>query len=126
MLSVNPGRPGSAALARVLERWIAHFHGVTAKIEPVREIPDDEWVWHVGLDAEATAMLNAIYNGGEVDEDTMKRVVALFRAEFPDASALRAELKGAPVFLGLAMTQEGTLRMKPQNLLLNLPLARRA
>ena len=126
VLSVNPGRPGSAALARLLERWIAHFHGVTAKIEPVREIPDDEWVWHVGLDAEATTMLNAIYNGGEPDEDTMKRVVALFRAEFPDAAALRAELKGAPVFLGLAMTPEGTLRMKPQNLLLNLPLARRA
>jgi len=30
------------------------------------------------------------------------------------------------VFLGMAMTAEGLLRMKPQNLLNNLPLARRA
>jgi len=30
------------------------------------------------------------------------------------------------VFLGLAVTPDHRLRMKPQNLLLNLPLARRA
>jgi hypothetical protein len=35
-------------------------------------------------------------------------------------------MKGAPVFLGLAMTADGVLRMKPQNLLMNLPLSRRA
>jgi hypothetical protein len=38
---------------------------------------------------------------------------------------MRPEVAGAPVFLGLAATADGTLRMKPQNLLLNLPLARR-
>jgi hypothetical protein len=125
-LAVNPGQPGAAAFARVLEKWIAHFHGVAARVTPVREIPDEEWTWHVGLDAEATVMLNDIYNGGEVDEDRMKRIIGLYRAEFSDASAMQAELRGAPVFFGLAMSPEGTLRMKPQNLLMNLPLARRA
>jgi len=125
VLQMNPGRPGAAAYARVLERWIEHFHGVKAKIEPVREIPDEEWTWHVGLDAEATAMLNEIYNGREVDEDRMRRIIGLYRMQFPDSAAVRAEVRGAPVFLGLAMTPEGTLRMKPQNLLMNLPLARR-
>lgn len=126
VLALNPGQPGCAAFARVLEKWIAHFHGVTVRVTPVREIPDDEWTWHVGLDAEATAMLNEIYNGSEVDEDRMKRIIGLFRAEFSDSGALLAELRGAPVFFGLAMSPEGTLRMKPQNLLMNLPLARRA
>jgi hypothetical protein len=126
VLSTNPGQPGSRALARVLERWIAHFHGVATRIEPVREIPDEEWQWHVGLDSEATALMNAIYNGDEIEEERMKRVIGLYRLEFLDASAARPELQGCPVFLGLAMTPEGTLRMKPQNLLLNLPLARRA
>jgi len=125
VLDLSPNRPGAAAFARVLERWVAHFHGVQTKIEPVREIPDEEWLWHVGLDAEATAMLNEIYNGGEIDEDRMKRIIGLFRMEFADPAAVRAELAGAPVYLGLAMTPEGTLRMKPQNLLTNLPLARR-
>ncbi len=126
VLNLNHGRPGCLAFARVLERWIAHFHGVRAAVKPVREIPDEDWVWHVGLDAEATAMLNEIYNGKEVAQERMKRVIGLFRVEFRDPIVLRPEVKGAPVFLGLAMTESGSLRMKPQNLLMNLPLARRA
>ena len=125
VIDVNPSRPGARAYARVLERWIAHFHGVEATIEPIREIPDAEWQWHVGLDAEATAMLNDIYNGAEVDEERLKRVIGLFRLHFSDPGVVRPELAGAPVFLGLAMTPDSTLRMKPQNLLMNLPLARR-
>jgi len=126
VLNLNHGQPGCLALARVLERWIAHFHGVRAAVKPVREIPDEDWVWHIGLDAEATAMLNEIYNGGEVGEERMKRVIGLFRVEFRDPIVMRPEMAGAPVFLGLAAAADGTLRMKPQNLLVNLPLARRA
>ena len=123
VLNLNFGRPGALALCRVLERWIAHFHGTEVTVKPVREIPDDDWKWHVGLDAEATAMLNDIYNGSGVEEERMKRIIGLFRVDFRDAAALRPELAGAPVFLGLAAAPDGTLRTKPQNLLLNLPLA---
>ncbi len=126
VLQVNPGLPGSLALCDLLARWVAHFHGVQVKVTPVREIPDEEWKWHVGLDVEASAMLNDIYSGGEVDEERMRRVVGLFRMDFEDAGALQAEMQGAPVFLGMAMTEDGNLRLKPQNLLMNLPLARRA
>jgi hypothetical protein len=125
VISLNHGRPGSLALCRVLERWIAHFHGVRASVRPVREIPDEEWDWHVGLDAEASAMLNELYKGGEVDDERMKRIIGLFRVDFRDPVALRPEVAGSPVFLGLAMAPDGSLRMKPQNLLVNLPLARR-
>ena len=126
VLNLNHGRPGCAALCRVLERWIAHFHGVRTTVKPVREIPDEEWVWHVGLDSEATAVLNELYEGGEVEEERMKRIVGLFRVDFRDPVVLRPEVAGSPVFLGIAAAPDGTLRMKPQNLLLNLPLARRA
>lgn len=125
VLNLSYAGPGSLALCRVLERWIAHFHGAQAAISPVREIPDGEWVWHVGLDAEATAMLNEIYNGGEIAEERMKRIIGLYRIDFAAPAVLRSELAGLPVFLGLAMTADGALRMKPQNLLLNLPLAQR-
>jgi uncharacterized protein DUF6352 len=126
VLNLNHGRPGCLAFARVLERWIAHFHGVRAAVKPVREIPDEDWVWHVGLDAEASAMLNEIYDGKEVAEERMKRVIGLFRVEFRDPIVLRPEVAGSPVFLGMAMTADGALRMKPQNLLMNLPLASRS
>jgi hypothetical protein len=56
----------------------------------------------------------------------MKRIVGLFRVDFPDPVVLRPEHAGAPVFLGMAMRPDGSLRMKPQNLLMNLPLAARA
>ena len=126
VLQLNSSHPGCAALCRVLEAWIAHFHQTPVTISPVREIADEDWVWHVGLDAEATAILNEIYNGGEVDEARMKRVIGLYRVDFHNASDMLAELAGKPVFLGLAVTPDHRLRMKPQNLLLNLPLARRA
>lgn len=125
VLQINPGMPGSLALCEVMERWVAHFHGTRVKVTPIREIPDEEWVWHVGLDAEASAMLNDIYAGGDVDEERMRRVIGLFRMDFLDKDVLQPALNGAPVFLGMAMTVEGALRMKPQNLLMNLPLARR-
>jgi len=126
VLNLSFGRPGAPALCRVIERWIAHFHGAEAAVKPVREIPDDEWKWHVGLDAEATALLNAIYNDGSVDPERMKRIIGLYRLDFKDGAVLRPEMAGAPVFLALATAPDGTLRMKPQNLLVNLPLARPA
>lgn len=126
VLQINPGLPGSLALCAVFERWVAHFHGLKVRVQPIREIPDEEWLWHVGLDVEASAMLNDIYAGTEVDENRMRRVIGLFRMDFDDPNALRPEMQGSPVFMGLAMTTDGVLRMKPQNLLMNLPLARRA
>ncbi len=125
VLALNPGQPGAAALAAVIERWIAHFHGLACKVTPIREIPDEQWLWHVGLDAEATGLLNRVYQGEDVEPEQMKRIVGLFRADFADPGALRREVAGAPVFLALAMRADGGLRMKPQNLLVNLPLARR-
>ena len=71
-------------------------------------------------------MLNEIYNGGDVDEERMRRIIGLYRLDFGNPSDMRAEIAGKPVFLGLAATADGQLRMKPQNLLMNLPLARRA
>jgi hypothetical protein len=89
----------------------------------VGEIPDEEWAWHVGLDTEASAMLNRIYSGGEVAAEDMKRIIGLYRMEFENPADMRADLAGKPVFLGLAVTPDKLLRMKPQNLLANLPLA---
>jgi hypothetical protein len=37
-----------------------------------------------------------------------------------------ADIAGRPVYLALAMTEDGRLKLKPQNLLVNLPLAERA
>ena len=114
---------GLAALARVLERWVAHFLGVQVRIEPRRSIDDPAWRWHLGLDAQASSLLDDLYEGREVDAARMRRLLGLFRLDFKDPREMQADVAGKPVYLGLAMSEDGLLRVKPQNLLLNLPLA---
>jgi len=93
------------------------------RIQPVERISDEHWVWHVGLDVEANAILNDLYNGTEVDEPRLARLVSLFRLEFAEAGVTQQPFQGRPVYLGMAITQDNTLRIKPQNILFNLPLA---
>ncbi len=123
-VSLNRGRPALTGLCRVLERWIAHFAGAAVTIEPVREIDDERWVWHVGLDAEASALLNDLYNRADIDEERTGRLLCLFELRFVNPADMRPGLAGRPVYLAMAMDTESRLRLKPQNLLLNLPLAR--
>ena len=123
VLDVSFTRPGLDALCRVLEGWILHMLGAEARIQPVQRISDERWVWHVGLDAEATGILNDLYDGRAVDEARLGRLVSLFRMEFADASLMRPGIAGRPVYLAMAIDGAGTLRIKPQNLLFNLPLA---
>jgi len=123
-VSLNRGQPALAALCRVLEKWIAHFLGVAVAISPQREIDDRRWVWHVGLDAEASALLNDLYNRVDVDETRMGRLLCLFELTFEDPAAMRPAIAGRPVYLAMAMDGGHRLKLKPQNLLLNLPLAR--
>ncbi len=122
VLDLTAGREGPRALARVLERWVRRLAGVDVTIEPVERIDDQRWRWHVGLDVDATAILNALYRGEAVAPGELERIVVLFRLEFRDAGDALEELAGRPVYLGLACRPDRTLKVKPQNLLVGLPL----
>lgn len=122
VLDLSPAGEGAAALARVLERWVGHMAGVAVAIEPQARIDDERWRWHVGLDADASAILNALYRGETVPAGDLERLVLLFRLAFRDPAEVVDEMAGRPVHLGLACRPDRTLRLKPQNLLVNLPL----
>jgi len=123
VLNVSFGQPGLLALCRVLETWVGHFLKTGIHIQPVRAISDERWIWHLGLDSEASAILNDLYNDVEVDDERRARLLALFQLEFKDPSLMLPKTAGRPVHVAMAMTREGRLRLKPQNLLVNLPLA---
>ena len=123
-VSVNRGQPALDALMRVLEKWVRHFLGVEVTIVHRREIDDQQWVWHVGLDATASSILNDLYNNAPVEEERMSRLLCLFELRFKNPADMRANIAGKPVYLAMAMDAEGKLKLKPQNLLLNLPLNR--
>jgi hypothetical protein len=121
VISLTFGRPALDAFCRVLERWVRHFLGVEVQVKPVRKIDEARWAWHIGLDAESSAILNELWAGNEIEAGRMRNVVALFSLRFDDPAAMRPDIAGRSVYLALSM-QEGVVRMKPQNLLTSLPL----
>ena len=122
VISVTFGRAALDAFCRVMEAWIFHFLNVEIHIKPIRNIEELRWAWHIGLDAESTAILNSLWSGEEVDAGRMRRILALFRMEFAEPGEMRRDIAGRPVYLALAADEDDVVRMKPQNLLLNLPL----
>jgi hypothetical protein len=112
VISLTYGRPALDALARVIESWVFHFLGTEVEVKPIRKIEEERWTWHIGLDAESTAILNELWSGGQVEQGRMRHILALFETRY----------SGRKVYLALSCDDADVVRMKPQNLLLNLPL----
>jgi hypothetical protein len=122
VISLTYGRPALDALCRVIEAWVAHFRSLKVKVRPLRQIDEHPWAWHAGLDAESTAILNDLWAGTQVEQGRMRRILSLFSLQFDDPAAMRQDIAGRTVYLAVSADEEGVVRMKPQNLLLNLPL----
>jgi hypothetical protein len=122
VISLTYGRPALDAFSRVVEQWIAHFFSLQVKVKPVRKIEEPRWAWHIGLDAESTAILNELWAGNEVEQGRMRNILALFALTFDDPAAMRRDIAGRAVYLALSCDSDQVVRMKPQNLLTNLPL----
>ena len=120
-LDLSGGRAGLAALAKAMERWVAHLLGFAVTIEPLTELRNAPLSWYVGLDADATQIGNALWQGDELDDNAMTRVVGLFRLSFRDPGLMLDKVRGEPIYLVLAMSREHLIRRKPQNLVTGLP-----
>jgi Family of unknown function (DUF6352) len=121
-LDMTAGRRGLAALAQVMERWVRHLLAVDVTVEPLIEMRDINLTWYVGLDAEATRIGNALWNGDEIEDADRARVIGLFKLTFRDPDAVIDKVGNEPVFLILAMNADKILRMKPQNFVTGLPI----
>lgn len=114
---------GRRALATALERWVRQILGLDVVIEPLERMDDGDVRWIVGLDAEATRLGNALWQGDFVADDEASRLIAIFAIK-PDAGLpFVPEVSGKPVYLLLAQDRDKLVRMKPQNLVTGLPLA---
>ncbi|HEY5128783.1 MAG TPA: DUF6352 family protein [Bradyrhizobium sp.] len=117
------GNPKSrAGLCRVIERWVAHLLGVTVTVETVASIEDRDWRWFVGLDSEGTRIGNALWNGAALDASAAERIVTLMRLNVEDTRLVDKRVGTRPVYLILAMDADRVVRLKPQNLIVGLPL----
>jgi hypothetical protein len=123
-VQLNFGHEPINHFCRVLEKWLKHFLGIAVRITPMQQIVDPKWSWHVGLDAVATEILNKLYNKELVEADELQKVICLFRLDFIDEAAVAKAQAGKPVYMAIAMNDQQQLKLKPQNLLFNLPLAK--
>ncbi len=121
-LDLAAGRCGHAALVQVIATFLRHMLAVETEIEPLLEVRNAPLAWYVGLDAAATKIGDRLWDGGELDPQTAARVLGLYRLTFRDATRLPAQLAGEGIYLILAMTPDGMLRVKPQNLVVGLPI----
>lgn len=122
-LDLTGGREGLTALGTVIEVWVRHLLATEVTVAPLTAMQDVQLTWYVGLDVEGTRIGDALWNGEEIDEAARGRVAGLFRLTFSDPVTAPASLRGEPVYLILAMTPNRTLRLKPQNLIVGLPVA---
>jgi hypothetical protein len=122
VISLTYGRAALDALGAVLAAWVKHFLGIAVRVKPVRRIDEPRWAWHVGLDAESTAILNELWSGAELEPGRLQRLLALFALEFEEPALMRPDVAGRTVYLALSANEDGVVRLKPQNLLTNLPL----
>lgn len=121
-LDLTAGRRGIAALADAVRCWSAHLLGVEVAIEPLVELRDAKFTWYVGLDADGSKIGDLLWNGDELDQTAAARVVGLFSLIFRDPEVMIETVRGDPVYLLLAMTDDKLLRLKPQNVVTGLPI----
>jgi len=123
VLNLGGDPQARAGLARAMQAWLRHLLGLEVTIEALTRAEDVDLPWYVGLDQTGTAIGDALWRG----DAPPPGMVGLFKLTFADTARLRADLRdrldGAPVWLILGMGADGTVRMKPQNLLTGLPLA---
>jgi hypothetical protein len=119
---MTAGGRGSLALGEVIARWLAHLLAIDVVVEPLAELRNAPLSWYVGLDAEATRIGDAIWNGGDLDDTMRARLIGLYRLTFRNPADMMEKIRGEPVYLLMAMTADEVLRLKPQNLVSGLPI----
>jgi hypothetical protein len=121
-LDLTAGRRGLAALGEVIERWVRHLLAVDVAVDAVTELRDVTLSWYVGLDAQATRIGDALWNGDALDQAARECVVGLYRLTFPADTQILEQARGAPTYLLAAMSSDQVVWFKPQNLITGLPV----
>ena len=121
-IDLTVGRRGLTALGDVIVRWLTHLLPLDCRIEPLAALRGVDFTWYVGLDAQATTIGDALWSGEEVDPAAQSHLIGLYRLNVAAPAIVLEAASGEPIYLLLAMTPDGLLRMKPQNLITGLPI----
>lgn len=106
-------------LAVAISAFVTHLMGHGVLVAPQLGAEGIDLRWFVGLDQTGTAIGNALWKG-DAPSGTQ---VGLFTLDFLDPKVVRPAVSGHPTYLILGIGDDMVMRMKPQNLVMGLPLA---
>ena len=121
-LDLTVGRRGLAALGDVIVRWLTHLLSLDCRIEPLAHCA--EWI-SPGMSASTRRRPRSGMRYGAARKSmtaTQSRLIGLYRLSVAAPGLVLEAASGEPIYLLLAMTPDGLLRMKPQNLIAGLPI----
>jgi hypothetical protein len=122
VLNIGSDSKSRQGLAHVISTWIEHLLPVSVHVDPIRAIDDRECRWLLGLDAEATRIGNAIWNGETLTNSEYFRILALFRLTLAGSRETESEYATDPIYILIASTPDDIVHLKPQNLISGLPI----
>ncbi|MDO9526888.1 MAG: DUF6352 family protein [Gemmobacter sp.] len=108
-----------AGLAAALTAFVRHLMGYDVRVVPMTRADAVDLRWYVGLDPVGTAIGNALWRG-QADHG---RLVGLFALSFLQMDGVDADVATDPVWLLLGLGKDNIIRMKPQNLVMGLPVS---
>ncbi|MFC7705909.1 DUF6352 family protein [Plastorhodobacter daqingensis] len=106
-------------LAVALSAFVTHLLGHSVLVAPKPGAEGVDLRWFVGLDQTGTAIGNALWKA----EPPPAAMVGLFTLDFLDPAPLLPEIQGHPIWLIMGLPDDMSIRLKPQNLVMGLPLA---
>ena len=119
---LTAGRRGVAALGELARLWVQHLLSIDVEIEALTELRDATLNWYVGLDANATRIGDALWRGQTLDPAAPEFLIGLYRLTLSGTAQVAEPAKGSPTYLFVAASADMTLRLKPQNLIIGLPV----
>lgn len=108
-------------LAVAIAVFLQHLLKLETAVEPLTDVTVESFKWYVGLDAEATRIGDALWRGDDPVAG-LDRLIGLFRLRVLSTDAVDPRLAGEPIYLMLASSPGNEVRLKPQNLIVGLPL----
>ncbi|MEO1200342.1 MAG: DUF6352 family protein [Pseudomonadota bacterium] len=108
------------ALATAIARLVSHLLGRTVRVAPLVDADAVDLRWYVGLDEIGTALGHALWHDRPLIAGDL---VGLFTLEFDEPDGILPEMIEHPVYLLVGMGGDNVIRLKPQNLVMGLPLA---
>ncbi|UVF22177.1 DUF6352 family protein (plasmid) [Microvirga terrae] len=120
VLNIGSDPRARQGLAQVVSTWIEHLLHVDLDVLPIDAIEDGACRNVLGLDAEATRIGHALWNGETLTSGEITRILALFRLTFVDGHERVWKGVPHPIYVLLAATPDDIVHVSPHNLILEL------